>query len=78
MARRPCLRTRPLPRARRGANTPGIIKYPFWRRVAQNPQAVYAVVNKGEAYVLPELRERSISVDGDIAEALVSVEKELA
>ena len=61
-----------------GANTPGIIKYPFWRRVAQNPQAVYAVVNKGEAYVLPELRERSISVDGDIAEALVSVEKELA
>ena len=61
-----------------GANTPGIIKYPFWRRVAQNPQAVYAVVNKGEAYVLPELRERSISIDGDIAEALAAVEKELA
>ena len=61
-----------------GANTPGIIKYPFWRRVAQNPQAVYAVVNKGEAYVPPELREHSIALDGDIAEALVTVEKELA
>ncbi len=60
------------------ANTPGIIKYPFWRRVAQNPQAVYAVVNKGEAYVPPELREHSIALDGDIAEALVTVEKELA
>jgi hypothetical protein len=36
------------------------------------------VVNKGEAYVLPELRERSISIDGDIAEALAAVEKELA
>ena len=61
-----------------GANTPGIIKYSFWRRVAQNPQAIYAVVNKGEAYVPPELREHSIALDGDIAEALVTVEKELA
>lgn len=30
-----------------GYNTPGIIKYPFWRMTAANPRAVYACVNKG-------------------------------
>lgn len=31
-------------------NTPGIIKYLFWRMTAENPKAVYASVNLGEAY----------------------------
>ena len=57
-----------------GGNTPGIVKFPFWSRVERNSQAVYAVVNKGEAYMPQELRERSIAVDGDIAEALETVE----
>ena len=28
-----------------GANTPGIIKYPFWRMTAQNPNAIYICIN---------------------------------
>lgn len=56
-----------------GANTPGIIKFPFWQRVAANPRATYACVNLGEAYVPPELRERSVSVDADIAQALATL-----
>jgi len=32
-----------------GGNTPGIIKYPFWRETAENPKAVYTCINLGEA-----------------------------
>jgi len=53
-----------------GANTPGIIKYPFWRRVADNPEATYACVNLGEVYAPQEIRERSLLVDGDVAAVL--------
>lgn len=53
-----------------GGNTPGIIKYPFWQMTAKNQQAVYACVNKGEAYVPKEIVERSIWIDGDIGEVL--------
>ena len=49
-----------------GANTPGIIKYPFWRYVYANPEAVYACINLGETYIPAEIRERSILVDADI------------
>jgi hypothetical protein len=49
-----------------GANTPGIIKYPFWRRVYANPQAVYACLNYGEAVAPRVIAERSILVDADI------------
>ena len=30
-----------------GYNTPVIIKYPFWRMTAQNPQAFYVCINPG-------------------------------
>lgn len=30
-----------------GYNTPGIIKYPFWRLTAQNPLAAYICINDG-------------------------------
>ena len=53
-----------------GANTPVIIKYPFWRMTHQNPKAVYACVNYGEAYALREIAGRSICIDGDIGETL--------
>ena len=49
-----------------GGNTPGIIKYPFWRMTRQNPKAVYACVNYGEAYAPKEIMERSICIDWDI------------
>ncbi len=53
-----------------GANTPVWIKYPFWRMTNNNPEAVYACLNYGEAYAPREIVERSICLNGDIAEAL--------
>lgn len=53
-----------------GANTPGIIKYPFWQMTAGNGNATYACVNLGEAYCPAEIRERSICIDGDIKDFL--------
>ena len=53
-----------------GGNTPGIIKYPFWRMTYQNPRAVYACVNLGEAWAPKEIAERSVCIDGDIVETL--------
>ena len=53
-----------------GANTPVIIKYPFWAMALANENAVYACVNYGEAYCPVELEHRSILLDGDIAKIL--------
>lgn len=53
-----------------GANTPGIIKYPFWRLTAENPRARYVCVNFGEAFVPDEISDRSLTIDADIAEVL--------
>lgn len=53
-----------------GYNTPGIIKYPFWRMTMQNPRATYACVNFGEAICPKEIEQQSICLDGDIGEVL--------
>ena len=53
-----------------GMNTPGIIKYPFWKMVYQNPKAVYACLNLSEAYCPKEIKKRSICIDGDIGPVL--------
>lgn len=53
-----------------GANTPGIIKYPFWRMTAQNPKAAYACINLGEAFVPTEINGQSICIDADIGKIL--------
>lgn len=53
-----------------GMNTPGIIKYPFWQMTYQNPKAVYACVNLGEAYAPKEIESRAICINGDIGEVL--------
>ena len=53
-----------------GGNTPAIIKFPFWRLVAQNPEATYACVNYGEAYAPEQLADRSILIDADIDQVL--------
>lgn len=50
-----------------GYNTPVIIKYPFWKFTAANPNAVYVCVNFGEAFCPDEIAERSVLIDGDIA-----------
>ena len=56
-----------------GYNTPGIIKYPFWQMTARNKNAEYVCINKGEASVPVEIKDRSIAIDADI----YSVVKEL-
>lgn len=53
-----------------GMNTPGIIKFPFWRMTAQWPDATYACLNCGEAYAPEEIREKSICIDSDIRRIL--------
>ncbi len=53
-----------------GANTPGIIKYPFWRMTAKNPKAVYACVNYGEAFCSGEIQKQSVCIDDDICAVL--------
>ena len=53
-----------------GGNTPGIIKYPFWRLTAENPAARYICINKGQAFVPDEISAQSLIIDADIAEVL--------
>lgn len=53
-----------------GANTPGIIKFPFWKQTYANTSATYACVNFGQAKAPAEIRDRSILINGDIHEAL--------
>ena len=53
-----------------GANTPVIIKYPFWQMTMANDKAVYACLNYGEAFCPGEIEDRSICIDGDIGEIL--------
>ncbi len=53
-----------------GMNTPGIVKFSFWRMTAENPRAVYACVNLGEAFAPKEIADRSICIDGDIGKTL--------
>ena len=51
-----------------GANTPVIVKYPFWQMTYDNPKAVYACVNFGEAFCPREIEKQCICIDGDIAD----------
>ncbi len=58
-----------------GYNTPVIIKYPFWRMTARNPDATYACVNYGEAACPREIETQSICIDGDIGGVLEALMK---
>lgn len=53
-----------------GMNTPGIIKYPFWRMTATWENAAYACINLGEAYAPRGIGAKSICIDGDIGSIL--------
>lgn len=55
-----------------GMNTPGIIKYPFWKYTMEHPNALYACVNRQEAFVPRELAERALCLNSDIEELLQS------
>lgn len=53
-----------------GYNTPVIIKYPFWKMTRQNPEAVYACINYGDAAAPREIAEQSVCIDGDVLKRL--------
>lgn len=57
-----------------GYNTPGIIKYPFWQRALQNPQATYVCLNAGQAAAPQAIAGQSLCLDGDIGETLSAVQ----
>lgn len=56
-----------------GGNTPGIIKYPFWRMTAQNPKATYACINVQEAFIPEEIKAKSICINEDIGSVLKQI-----
>ena len=58
-----------------GYNTPGIIKYPFWRMAAANPQAVYACANAQPGPLPQGLEGRAIQLQGDIGETLTQLKR---
>ena len=53
-----------------GGNTPIVFKIPFIRWTMQNPNAIYATVNLGEAFTVDQIKERSIVIDADINDVL--------
>lgn len=59
-----------------GANTPVIIKYPFWKMAAENKQATYACINYGEAVAPREIEKQSICINDDISKVLKDLAKE--
>lgn len=60
-----------------GGNTPGIIKYPFWRMTYQNPEATYVCVNSGDAFLPEEIKDRSFAIRAD-ADALLNEMRQTA
>ena len=56
-----------------GGNTPGVIKYPFWRFTAANPESVYVCLNQGEICAPKEIEARTIGVSCNIGSALKEI-----
>ena len=60
-----------------GYNTPVIIKYPFWQRTFDNPNATYACINFSDAECPEQIKDRSILIEGDIGEVLEDLKGEM-
>ena len=56
-----------------GMNTPGIIKYPFWRMAVQRTDVTYACVSLETPLVPHEIAAQSIWIGADIAEVLQKI-----
>ena len=56
-----------------GYNTPVIIKYPFWRMIAKNPNAFYACINQGQALCPPEIQRQSVCIHADIGAVIAQL-----
>lgn len=53
-----------------GANTPAIIKYPFWQMTAGNSNASYACLNLDMAVCPAEIESQAICINADIGTIL--------
>ena len=53
-----------------GANTPVIVKYPFWQMTLTNENATYACLNYNEAFCPVEIQIQSICINGDANEII--------
>lgn len=60
-----------------GMNTPGIIKFPFWKMTNSLNHAHYICINLNEAYAPKEISERSICIDEDIKKVLEDIRSEM-
>lgn len=58
-----------------GYNTPRIIKYPFWQYTYHWKDAFYVCINKGQADIPSEIRDKAISVDADISEVMADMKR---
>lgn len=56
-------------------DTPGIIKYPFWKLTLYNRKTTYACINLTEAYVPTQIASRSICIEADVGSMLVDLLK---
>lgn len=57
-----------------GMNTPGIIKYPFWRMTANYKNACYICINKGQARAPEDIAQKSVCLDADIMDVIEQME----
>ena len=53
-----------------GANTPVIIKYPFWQMTLENENAAYVCLSRSSAFCPDAIAARSICINGDIGAVL--------
>ena len=53
-----------------GANTPVIIKYPFWAMSQENNKAIYVCLNFNEAFCPKQIEKQSICIDGDAGDII--------
>ncbi len=56
-----------------GNNTPGIIKYPFWRLTHENKNSNYVCITLDDAYAPEEIQKRSLCIADDIAKIIYDV-----
>ncbi len=58
-----------------GANTPAIIKYPFWQMVHSNKNSLYCCVNINDAICPKEIEPRALCFEVDIVRFIADIAK---
>lgn len=56
-----------------GMNTPGIIKYQFWKLTNQIANSKYVCINLNETYCPQEIRNKSIYINEDITKVVMEL-----